>query len=166
MVDIPTSPLLGVNLGQTSAGTSTAGAGAPQALGTTIFGSHGSVYQFVQAAVAINQYDVVSIDNNSQASGATPATLATGATSIGFAQAAFAQYDYGWVALQGSQLTVNVSATSTLAVQLYAATTTGKLSTTASSGTLVGVAILTASTTAVVGTTLAVVSYPQTRAFG
>lgn len=132
----------------------------PFKVGTRVMGSGETEWVYVQANGAISAYDLVAINSTGTATRATAALAATG-SELAFAQNAFSDTDYGWVTTKGNPLTVNVSATSTLQAVLYVAGTSGKLSTTASSGTLAGIALLTASTTAAVASYLAVVTFPK-----
>lgn len=125
-----------------------------------IHGNNGGEWVYILANGAISNGDLVAITTSGTGTRATAALAATG-SELAFAQCAFADTEYGWVAVNGQPMTVQVSATSTLQAVLYVATTSGKLSTTASSGTLAGIALLTASTTAVASTYLAVVTWPK-----
>lgn len=154
MANIPTSNLLGVNL-RSSDGTTALF--APQ---SRITAANAGEWEYVLANGAISAGDLVAISSAGTATRCTPALAATG-SQLAFAQFAFADLEYGWVAINGAPMTVFVSATSTLQAVLYVATTSGKLSTTASSGTLAGIALLTASTTAVAATNLAIVTWPK-----
>jgi hypothetical protein len=87
-------------------------------LGTRGYGDDGSEWVYVQASGAITQYDAVGIDEDFQAD-QVDSTVGGAAWLPGFAQVAFADNDYGWVATRGSNLYVrakNVSADSQLAV--------------------------------------------------
>jgi hypothetical protein len=122
------------------------------ALGSRATGNNGTVWRYVKATFAVSQYDTVTFPQTWLIQPATPTTVATGG-NIGFAQVAFAAGEYGWVCTEADKLTVAVSATTTAAIQLYIATTSGKLSTTSSSGTLGGV-FVDATTSASTGVTL------------
>lgn len=148
----------GANLGSTTTDQK-------HVLGTRVNGSADSVWVYVQADGAIAAYDTVNITAAYQCAKATIANSMAG-QQIGFAQNAFADNDYGWVAIAGNPLTVLVSATSTLNVAIYVGTGTGHISTTAGSATLAGVALQTASTTAAVSAFTAVVSWPRLRLDG
>ncbi len=151
--NINTSNLAGVNLRGTDGTT------ASFDVGTRIESANGEwIYMLANGAVSAG--DLVAINSSGTGTRAT-ATLAATGSELAFAQYAFADTEYGWVAKNGNPLTVQVSATSTLQAVLYVATTSGKLSTTASSGTLAGIALLTASTTAVAASYLAIVTWPK-----
>lgn len=128
-------------------------------LGTRILGTDNTSWVYVQASGAISASDVVTIDSSFQATRATVASAIAGG-QLGFAQVAFADDDYGWVPLNGAPLTVNVSATSTLNVAIYVGTTSGHLSTTASSATVNGVVLLTANTSTAVAAFSAICTWP------
>ena len=147
---------LSIKLGTTSATQE-------HALGTRAAGNNGTMWRYVKATFAISQYDCVTFDNAWKAQPATPTTVATGG-NIGFAQVAFAADEFGWICTNADKLSVAVSATATAAVQIYIATTSGKLSTTSSSGTLEGV-FLDTTTSASTGVTLttAIVVQPKYR---
>lgn len=150
----PITPTIGARF------TTTDGTTASFAPGTRIHGNNGGEWIYILANGAISNGDLVAITTSGTGTRAT-ATLAATGSELAFAQCAFADTEYGWVAINGQPMTVQVSATSTLQAVLYVATTSGKLSTTASSGTLAGIALLTASTTAVASTYLAVVTWPK-----
>jgi hypothetical protein len=130
------------------------------ALGTRVTASDSTVWVYVQASGAISAGDTVSITSAYQATRATVATAMAG-QALAFAQAAFADDDYGWVPVAGNPLTVLVSATSTLNVPLYIGTTSGHLSTTGSSATVAGLALLTANTSTAVASFSAIVTWPR-----
>lgn len=121
-------------------------------LGTRATGNDGTVWRYVRATAAVDAYDTVMFGRDWLIAPATATGVATG-DMVGIAQVAFAADEYGWICTEADTITVAVSATATAAIQLYIATTAGKLSTTASSGTLAGVH-LDATTSASTGVTL------------
>lgn len=123
-------------------------------------GSNDTKFVYCYVSGALNTGSGVRISQTGTASLWTAASVAGGA-ELGFAQTSFADAQFGWIARFGNPLTVLVSATSTLTVVLYASDTSGALTTTATSGTLAGVALQTASTTAAVANNLAVVNWPR-----
>lgn len=149
----PTSSKVGVDLNNPTTASNFG-------LGDMTFGLNGSEWTYIQANGAISAGALVQINTGGTGTPATAAGAAAGA-KLAFAQAAFTDTQFGWVCVRGNPITVLVSATSTLNVVLYVGTTSGSLSTTASSGTLAGVALLTASTTAVLTAFQAVVSWPR-----
>jgi hypothetical protein len=148
-----TTPLIGPGL-------DTPTTDAQFALGTRVNGTDGSTWVYVQAAGAIEQYDVVSVDEDYQATPATPTTVATG-DQLAAAQVAFADDAYGWVALNGGALTLAVSAHATVNTVLYIGTVSGHLSTTASSATLSGVRITTSNATSAVANIECILTWPR-----
>lgn len=148
-----TSGAIGVDLTSTSAGTTTAGANAKFTLGTKITGTDGTEWVYVQATGAITQYDCVAIDENFQASTVTSALGGTGQTP-GFAQVAFADNDFGWVALSGTNISVRANISCAADALLYVGCTgisAGVVDDASVTGrvTLQGVVLVTAGGTAV-----------------
>jgi hypothetical protein len=154
-----TSSKLGVDLNSTNAT-------AQFTLGTRTDGSADSFWVYVQANGAISAGDCVSINATGTATRATPTTLIAKANEVAFAQVAFADTEYGWVARNGLGMTISVSATVSASAQLYLATSSGKLSDVSASGTLVGVQIATTSASATIGTTTGTISWPKCAAPG
>lgn len=142
-----TGGTIGVNLSETTAGTTTNGANAKFRLGQNVLGSDGSRWVYVQAGSAITQYDCVAIDEDYQAVPMTKA-LADAGHQPGFAQVAFSDNDFGWVAvsLPGNG-SVRVAASCAADVQLYTTSTAGVLDDTSASQTIIrGVVIVAAGT--------------------
>lgn len=150
----PNSSVIGANL---NASVTT----ADFALNTVLNGSSDSLWVFVNANGAISAGDCVQINATGTATRATAAGVATETNTVAFAQYAFADGEYGWVAKRGRGMTISVSATAADNTQLYIATTSGKLSTTASSGTLIGVQIANVSSTATTTTTTGELTWPK-----
>ena len=115
----PVSPILGVDF------TSTPTAKEFK-LGTMAVGSDGTEWVYVQASGAITQYDAVAIDENFQAAALTTALNGAG-HKLGFAQVAFVDNDYGWVATRGSNISVRVASSCAADARLYTTTTAGVL---------------------------------------
>lgn len=136
MTAFATTPIAGVDLSATYAGTTTDGAGAPFTLGTQVMGNDGSVWMFVQAAAALTQYSYVCITNAFQAALGTKALVDQG-QEIGIVQNAFADNDFGWVLIKGtgSQYKVNVLISCTASVLLSTTATPGFLDDTAATST-------------------------------
>lgn len=128
---------------------------------TTVSGNNNSKWVYVYASGAVAAGDCVAISATGTAATATGATAATPTNTLAFAQNAFAAADYGWVANGGDGLTISVSATAASLTQLYIATTAGKLSATAASGSLAGIQITNASATATTTTTTGTVTWPR-----
>lgn len=104
-----TDGTMGVDLDVTTAGTTTDGADAKFALGERHSGTDNTVWVYVQAAGAIDQYDFVSIDEDYQATALADAGGAAGHI-LGCAQIAFADNDFGWVAIEGTNINGNILA--------------------------------------------------------
>lgn len=139
---------IGVDLTKLYTGTTTDGEDAPFTLGERHSGSDNSEWVFVQAGGAITQYDCVTIDENYQAvAAATTATVA--GHMVGFAQVAFTDNQFGWVALNGSNITCRIAGSCAADVQLYLSGTAGVLDDTSTGVLIRGVtAVTTNSTTA------------------
>lgn len=162
----PISGMLGVDLASTTAGTTTDGVNAKFALGTSILGSDGSRWVYVQAGAAITQYFTVAIDENFQAVHIT-STLAKAGHGVGFAQVAFADNDFGWVCTHsGGNISVRVAAACAPDVQLYTTATAGVLDDTATTTAclLRGVVIVLIGLTASASTREAIATYPSATA--
>lgn len=142
-----TNGMVGVNLATTTAGTTTDGEGAPFSLGTVAAATDGQEYIFVQAGEAIDQYNYVCIDENFQAVKGTKALVDVG-HKIAFAQVAFADNDFGWVATRGSNMSCLLAASCAPDVALYTSGTAGVLDDSSTSQTKVDgvVAVSTAGT--------------------
>jgi hypothetical protein len=156
-----TDGMIGVNFTKLTAGTTTDGAGAPMLLGTRVSGTDGSEWVLVQAGAAITQYSWVAIDENYQAVMGTKA-LADVGHQVGFAQVAFADNDFGWVAVHApGNISVRLLASAAADVQLYTSGTSGALDDTSASQTLIRgvVAVVAASATA--STREAIAIYPS-----
>lgn len=116
-------------------------------LGTVVDGTDGSKWIYVKASAAITQYDCVAIDEDYNATPMTKA-LADAGHRPGFAQVAFASADYGWVALEGSNISARLGASCAADVQLYTTAGAGILDDTAASQTAIrGVVAVVLNTT-------------------
>ena len=121
-------------------GTSLAAVNSTQQfeLGKCVAGTDGGQYLYVQANGAVAIYDCVAIDENFQAVPADSGTIDSFSV-IGFAQLAFADDDFGFVAIQGTNINckgetgtaadkaVYVDSRTSLAGQLTDATSLGTL---------------------------------------
>jgi hypothetical protein len=120
-------------------------------LGTTVEGTDGTEWIFVQANGAITQFDAVGIDENYQAAALTKA-MADDGWGVGFAQVAFSDNEYGWVATKGTDIGCNLLINCAADVALYTTGTAGKLDDTSTSQTkidgVVSVSTITAATSA------------------
>lgn len=115
-------------------------------LGTCVPGTDNTEWVYVQASGAITQYDAVGIDENYQAAALTKA-IADAGHQIGFAQVAFADNDYGWVACKGSNISVRVAVSCAADVALYTTATAGVVDDTSASQTKLNGAVLVAAGT-------------------
>lgn len=98
----------GVNLTETIAGTGTSSnQGNQHTLGTRVSATDNQVYVYVHASEAISQYDFVGIDENWEVA-ALGSTEAGDGWTIGVAQVALSDNDFGWVAIGGANLQGNV----------------------------------------------------------
>lgn len=133
---------LGVKLGDTHT--------TPQhKVGDTVKGVDGSKWMYVQAPAAgtIAQYDAVAIQASCTAAPLTTA-LARAGNTIGVSQVAFAAGEFGWVAVNGHNLTVNTLAAEGVGVTLYTTDTAGRLADATASASQVPIYGLTLITTA------------------
>lgn len=128
-------------------------------------GSSGSVWVYVQASGAIDQYDVVTIDEDGTARAITNTVAAAGdGHRIGAAQIAFADNEYGWVAVAGSDIKINVAASCNPDAILWTTATDGTLddaSASASNLKITGIATVTTATASGAQAEEAILSYPQ-----
>lgn len=161
-----TDGTLGVNLAETTAGTGpNSDQGGKFRLGTRVTASDGSVWVYVHAAEAISQYMCVAIDEDYEARKITKA-LANAGHQVGFAQVAFSDNDFGWVAVHmpgnGSVRVLNSCAAD---VQLYTSGTAGVLDDTSASQTLIrGVVITVAGSNTSVQSRECIAVYPNATA--
>lgn len=136
MPAFPTTPMLGVALGTTTPGTTTNGQNAQMQLGTMVDGNDGSTWIYAQANGAVTAFSYVCISNAFQAAAGTKALVDQGMT-IGIAQNAFADDDFGWFLIKGTgaQYKVNVLISCTASVMLSTTATAGFLDDTAATAT-------------------------------
>lgn len=92
------------------------------ALGQLGEGADATRWVYVQASGAITQYNAVAIDEDYTARSVTSA-LAGAGHRPGFAQVAFADNEYGWVALSGSNIKVRAASSCAADCLLYVGTT-------------------------------------------
>lgn len=104
-------------------------------LGDRTVDHNGNTYVYVQASGAITQYDAVGIDEDYQAAALTD-TLAGAGHVIGFAQVAFADNDYGWVAIDGTGIRCRVAGSCAADAGLFSFTTSGVLDDATSAGAI------------------------------
>lgn len=150
----PTDGSIGINLDSPASADAFSGSRPPGAtLGQTTEGSDGTEWKFIVAGAALTRGGMVAV------SAANVATLVTATTTLmglplGFAQTAFSTSQYGWVAMRGNNIFIQIvgGLATAAAVPLYTTDTAGALSTATASASqfqVWGVFM----TTAVAGTT-------------
>lgn len=153
-----TSSVIGANLASPTTD-------AAFALGERQTGTDGTVWVYVQASGAITQYDYVCIDEDFQAAAGTKTSVDDG-HAIGFAQAAFADDEYGWVALSGTNISVSLAASCAPDVPLYTSGTAGVLDDSSTSQTKIdGVVAVSTAGTASSNTVEVIATYPKSTTF-
>lgn len=116
MPAVITSSVLGVDLNNYSST-------ALFAKGTTVLGTDGSLFEYVNTLSAIAAYNAVVIDQNNDASNLTT-TNAAEIRRVGVAQISIAVSSFGWVQRSGRML-VNVAANCQDFVPLFTTATAG-----------------------------------------
>jgi hypothetical protein len=91
-------------------------------LGQCAKGADSTEWVYVQASGVIRQYDVVAIDEDFTARAVTSA-LAGAGHKAGFAQVAFADNDFGWIATRGSNIQINAASSCAADALLYVGST-------------------------------------------
>lgn len=128
-------------------------------------GSSGTEWVYVQASGAITQYDCVVIDEDGTARAVTDTVAAAGdGHRVGVAQVAFADNEYGWVAIAGSDIKVRVGASCAADALLWTTATAGVLddaSASAASIRITGITVTTAATASGTQAEEAILSYPM-----
>lgn len=152
-----TSAVLGVDLTDTPSANDKG-----HSLGQRVTGSDNTEWVFVQANGAITQYDTVGIDEDFQAAALTKA-MADDGWQIGFAQVAFADNDYGWVAVRGTNIRARGAAACAADVPLYTTSTAGVLDDTSASQTKIEGVVFIATTSATDGEIIA--TFPRSATF-
>ncbi|MCI0557644.1 MAG: hypothetical protein MN733_04055 [Nitrososphaera sp.] len=119
-------------------------------LGTCVMGTDNTEWVYVEASGTITVYDVVAIDEDYQAAACSSALAGAGHTP-GFAQQAFTDGQFGWVALKGSNIKVRAASSCAADALLYVGTTglsNGVVDDASASGrvTLQGVVLVEANT--------------------
>lgn len=117
MATVITSSLVGVDINNYSSS-------AMFAVGTQVFGTNGSMFEYVNTLSAIPAYQLVVIDDANNASNATTTNAATGLSRLGVAQISIAVSCYGWVQRQGLML-VSAAANCDNGVLLFTTGTAG-----------------------------------------
>jgi len=133
-------------------------------LGETVTGTDSTRWVYVQASGAITAYDWVAIEENFQAVAGTTA-LADVGHKVGFAQFLFADNDYGFVAIEGSNIQCRVGISCAADINLYTTSTAGVLDDATTSVTnIVGVSLVVTNTTAVAAGEV-IATYPRPKTF-
>lgn len=142
--------LLGANVDQIDAGTTTNGERAQFTLGTRCHGPNNQEYVYVQAGAALmaatTDPNAIAIDEDYQAQLMTTA-LALAGHELGFApQAIIADNSFFWARVNGSNINARVSASAAADTYLRTTVTAGRLGTasTASAVAFTGVVLVTA----------------------
>ncbi len=113
-------------------------------LGKVASGTDNTEWVYVQANGAIAQYDFVGIDENYQAAPLTKA-MADDGWMVGAAQVAFADNEFGWVPMKGSNINGALLGSCAADVALYTSGTAGSLDDSSTSQTKIdGVVSVTA----------------------
>lgn len=136
---------------------------ATHGLGESFIGGDGTKWLYVQASGAIDQYDAVGIDENYQAQ-AMVKSLADDGWRVGFAQVAFADNDYGWVAIEGSNIKCNVKTSCAADVALYTSGTVGHLDDSSTGQTKIDGVVAVAAVTAATNTEV-IATWPRSATF-
>jgi hypothetical protein len=160
-----TDGTLGVDFTATPAGTGTSfDQGNEFELGTQVTANDGSVWLYVHASAAIAQYDVVGVSEAYEAAPLSKA-MADDGWIIGLAQVAFADNDFGWVALKGTKsLKISLAASCAADVALYTTSTAGTLDDASTSQTKIdGLVAVTSISTATSSTCIA--TWPKSTTF-
>lgn len=173
MTGLPTSPIAGITLARTVAGTGTSfNQGGDFALGTQTPATENQQWTYVHANGAITRYQWVGIDEDFEAAPLTAQMVLDG-WQIGLAEAvALADNDFGWVATKGANLTGTVILATAADVQLYTSATAGALSSaalttvgTSVASMVVGAVVVTAgSTSASANVEVMIGTYPYASA--
>lgn len=167
----PTDGSVGINFSDRTAGTTTAGAGAPFTLGTIVHGSGGSRWLFVQADGAIGATDFVTVDENYQATAGLQAGVDDGHICALAGGTAFSDNDFGWVCIQGTGQSVNAASGCAADTKLYTTTTAGRLddATSAAGGTaqsrVAGIVLVSTATADTVTACGAILTSPRAYEF-
>lgn len=118
-----TTGMQGVSLTRTR----TSAEGPEFTVGETQMGNAGSEWMYVYALSTIAQYDAVVINSSANAVPVTTTNASTAGPTIGFAQTAIASTSYGWVAMQGQEISVKVLINCAKNARLYTTGTAGEL---------------------------------------
>lgn len=151
---------IGIDLTATYASTSAGSTSLwPVTPGTQVNTSNNGRYIFARAESDISQFDCVIFSTYGDSASLTPViravpitttnAAALGYSMVGFAQTSIASANWGWIALNGTNLRVNCLIACNPKVPLYTTATAGKLDdTTVSAGYIQGIVANTSATSA------------------
>jgi hypothetical protein len=138
---------LGVKLTDTEADS----AKAAFEIGKTVMCNGGAKFMYTQALSSVAAYDAVSLNVDSKVAPLSIANASANGGAVAFAQNAIASGSFGWVALSGNKIRVNVAADSALGAPLFATATAGTVDNatgTSGLGFIAGLRTLSSSTAA------------------
>ena len=125
------------------------------ALGSIVYGSDGSIWQYAVAATTVSAYAVVAINASGSMNMAVLGHInGTSGVQLAVAQNSFAPSEYGWVPIHGTggdtgTFKVKTSGSVSTGLVLYLGTASGNIAiTAAASATLEGIAFVTGLDTA------------------
>lgn len=134
-------------------------------LGDKFVDNLGRTWVYVQANGAITQYDFIGIDENYQAAPLTSAMLGDG-WFVGAANVAFADNDYGWIAVEGANgLTGRLGASCAADAALFSTTTPGVIDDATTGTAIRGVVAVAANTTTSAGSAEVLLTFPRSATF-
>ena len=153
-----TSSLIGANFNQTSTT-------ALFALRTKAFGTEGSEWLYVHSNTAHTTGQLLAVNSVGTAQNCTTVFACSGISTqgadFGFVPSvAWTAGDYGWICTRGLAY-VQCSGTTVPNNQLYTANSAGGITTTASSGTLIGIELVASASTASLVVTTAILTWPR-----
>ena len=149
-----TSSLIGANF-------NTTGSTALFALRTVADGTEGTKWMYVHSNTAHTTGQIVGINSVGTAVNASTLSATSGTLDFGFVgSVAWTAGDYGWVCTKGLAY-VQCSGTTVPNTQLYIAGSPGALSTTAGSGTMLGIELVASASTASLVVTTAILTWPR-----
>jgi hypothetical protein len=142
-----TDGTLGVKLTDTEADT----AKAAFEIGKVVVCNGNSKFMYTRALSTVAAYDALSITVDSTVAPLSIANASANGGAVAFAQNAIASGSFGWVALSGDKIRVNVVADSALGAPLFATATAGSVDNatgTSGLGFIAGLRTLSSATTA------------------
>jgi hypothetical protein len=141
--------VIGPNVDEVSAGTTTTGAGAPQPLGTRISGVDGTVYVLCQAAstsgamASVRAPNAYAILSTFRAKLVTSAQAAAG-LALGFAPPkVIVAHDFFWARVGGTGFTARVKPSASALRYLRTTTSAGRLGTASTASAVVFPVVIT-----------------------